>query len=187
MSVIIVLAIILAFPFTREWLVVRQTGWVRLAQKYRCRAPFTGKYKRCWWAVFTIPGTRYNTVASVGHATRWPIRLEFPPYWIAASSQGLHLKRNVWNVLHSELLIPWDKIQSANEITYKDFIRNSSPGSAMVRKPMALHPFNAVAQGILGQILELKLSDSTVSIVAQLAAFEEARRFLGGKLKLLNP
>jgi len=106
MSVIIVLAIILAFPLTREWLVVKQTTWARLSQKYRCRVRFTGKYRRCWWAVFTIPGSKYETVASVGHASRWLIRLKFPPYWIAASSQGLHLKRNVWNVLHSELLIP---------------------------------------------------------------------------------
>jgi hypothetical protein len=51
---------------------------------------------------------------------------------------------------------------------------------------MALHPFIAAAQGVSGQLVELRLSDPSLSIVAQLAAFEEARRFLGGKLRLLN-
>ena len=41
-------------------------------------------------------------------------------------------------------------------------------------------------QAISGPLLELKLSDPSVSIVAQVAALEEARRFLGGKLTLLN-
>jgi hypothetical protein len=179
-------AIVVIFAFGREWILVKQTGWNRLSQKYACRTPFRGKYRACWWAQFTDVGPRFKKVVNVGRMSRWPIRLEFPPYWLGAGSEGLYLKRNVWNLLHSELLIPWDKIQSANEVTYKDLVRNSSPAAAMVRQPMALHPFIAAAQGISGQLLELRLSDPSLSIVAQLAVFEEARRFLGGKLRLLN-
>jgi len=184
--VFICLAIVLIFAFGREWILVKQTGWDRLSQKYPCRAPFAGKYRRCWFAQFTVVGPTRKTVVNVGRMSRWPIRLEFPPYWIGAGSEGLYLKRNVWNLLHSPLLIPWSRIQSANEVTSKDLVRNSSPAAALVRQPMALSPLIAAAQGLTGQLLELKLSDPSLSIVTQLVAFEEARRFLGGKLRLLN-
>jgi hypothetical protein len=182
----IIAAIVVIFAFGREAILLKQTGWDRLSQKYPCRAAFAGKYKGCWWAQFTVVGPKSKTVVNVGRMSRWPIRLEFPPYWIGADPQGLYVKRNAWNLRHSPLLIPWNKIQTANEITYQDLVRNSSPGAALVRQPMTLHPFMAVAKGIGGQLLELKLSDPSLSIVAQLAVFEEARRFLSGKLRLLN-
>ena len=176
MALIVVAAILLVFSFAREWLFVKQTGWDRLSQRYRCAVPFTGRYKGCWWAQFTVARRNFNTVTNVGRMTRWPIRFEVPPYWIVAASEGLYLKRNVWNVLHPALLIPWKEIQSANEVTYKDLAR-SSPTAALAI---------AAAQGASTKLLELKLSDPNLSIVAQLVAFEEARRFLGGKLRLLN-
>jgi hypothetical protein len=73
-----------------------------------------------------------------------------------------------------------------SEVTVMDIARNSSPAAALVRQPVVLHPFIAAAQGVSGQLVELRLTDPSLAIVAQLAAFEEARRFLGGKLKLLN-
>jgi hypothetical protein len=185
-AIFVVVAIVLIFAFGREYILVKQTGWDRLSEKYPCRAPFAGKYRACWWAQFTVVGPKAKTVVNVGRMSRWKIRLEFPPYWIGADSQGLYLKRNPWNLRHSALLIPWSKIQSANEVTVTDIARNSSPAAALVRQPMALHPFIAATQGVSGQLVELRLTDPSLSIVAQLAAFEEARRFLGGKLRLLN-
>ena len=185
-AIFVMVAIVVIFAFGREYILVKQTGWDRLSEKYPCRAPFAGKYRACWWAQFTVMGPKAKTVVNVGRMSRWEIRLEFPPYWIGADSQGLYLKRNPWNLRHSPLLIPWGKIQSANEVTVKDIVRNSSPAAALVRQPMALHPFVAAAQGVSGQLVELRLTDPSLSIVAQLAAFEEARRFLGGKLKLLS-
>ena len=101
--------------------------------------------------------------------SRWPIRLEFPPFWIGAASEGLYLKRNAWNFLHPALLIPWDKIQSANEVTYKELARSTSAAAALEI---------AVAQGPGSKLLELKLTDPRLSIVAQSHVFEGARRFL---------
>ena len=185
-SMFVFAVIILAFAFGREWIVLKQTGWGRLSRKYRCRTPFAGKFKPCWWAQFTVPGPRFQIVTNLGHLTRWPFRLEFPPFWVGAGPAGLYLKKNVWNFLHPALLIPWDRIQSVNEVTYKALIGSRFPGSALAGQPMTLHPHIAAAQGLTGPLLELKLSDSSLSIVAQLAAFEEARRFLGSKLRLLN-
>jgi hypothetical protein len=169
-------AIVLIFAFCLEWMQVKQTGWDRLAERYACSAPFAGKYRACWWAQFIFVRPRFKTVANVGRMTRWPIRLEFPPCWVSADSRGLYLKRNAWNFLHSPLLIPWDNIQSANEVSYTDLIRIGSAASALA----------TATQAISGRLLQLKLSDPSLSIVAQLAAFEGAHRFLGGKLTLLN-
>ena len=176
MSLAVVAAIVLAFVFGREWILIKQTGWDRWSQKYRCQIPFTGKYRACWWAQFTVMRGKWNTVVMVGRMTRWPIRLEFPPFWVGAAWEGLYLKRNVWNLLHPVLLIPWDEIQSANEVTYKDLVR-SSPSAALEI---------AAAQGPSSKLLELKLKDPNLSLVAQLVVFEEARCFLGDKLRLLR-
>ncbi len=169
MSLIVVCAILLVFGLGREWILVKQTGWDRLSQKHRCRAPFTGKYRACWWAQFTVARSKFNTVVNMGRMTRWPIRLEFPPFWIGAASEGLYLKRNVWNLLHPALLIPWGNIQSANEVTYKDLVPGSSATAALAI---------AAAQGAGCKLLELKLTDPKLSIVAPLLVFEDARRFL---------
>jgi len=185
-AIFVMVAIVVIFAFGQEYILVKQTGWDRLSEKYPCRAPFAGKYRACWWAQFTVMGPKAKTVVNVGRMSRWEIRLEFPPYWIGADSQGLYLKRNPWNLRHSALLIPWGKIQSANEVTVMDIARNSSPAAALLRQPVALQPFIAAAQGVSGQLVELRLTDPSLAIVAQLAAFEEARRFLGGKLKLLS-
>ena len=88
-AVFICVAIVLIFAFGREWILVKQTGWDRLSEKYPCRAPFAGKYRACWWAQFTVVGPTRKTVVNVGRMSRWEIRLEFPPYWIGADSQGL--------------------------------------------------------------------------------------------------
>lgn len=184
-SLIILMAIVFAIAYVREWIAIKASGWDRLAQRYRARGSFRGKYRACWWAQFVVAGSRLKRVADVGRMSRWPFRLEFPPYWIGAASEGLHLKRNAWNFLHPALLIPWDKIQSANEVTFREMVRNSGP-SALVAQPMALHPVIAAAQGLTGPLLELKLSDPNVSLIAQLAVFDEARPFLGAKLRLLN-
>jgi hypothetical protein len=178
MALAIVVAIILAFALGREWMLVKLSGWQRLSQKYRCRMPFNGNCRACWWVQFTVPGRKRRMVVNVGHLTRWPIRLEFPPYWIGAASEGLYLKRNVWNLLHPALLIPWASIQSANEVTYKDLVRNGILTSEVARRPLELLPFMAAAQGVSGPLLELKISDPNVSMVAQLVAFERALPFL---------
>ena len=62
----------------------------------------------------------------------------------------------------------------------------STATSVTLSLGLVMNPFIAAAQGVSGQLVELRLTDPSLSIVAQLAAFEEARRFLGGKLKLLN-
>lgn len=184
-AILIFSAIVLAIAFGREWILFKKTGWARLSEKYPCRRPFTGKYKACWWIKFTVPGPRFHTVASVGHLNRWPISSGVPPYWIGAGPEGLYLKRNTWNFLHPPLLIPWSRIQSVNEITHEDLVRGRGIGPTLVRQP-ALRPLLAVAFGMSGQFAELKLSDPNQSLTAQLAAFEDVRRFLGGKLHLLN-
>jgi hypothetical protein len=185
-SVFAFAAIVLTVAFGREWLLVKQTGWDRLSQEYRCRVPFAGKYKPCWWAQITVPRAKFDTVANVGHLTRWRFRLEFPPFWVGAGPEGLYLKKNVWNLLHPTLLIPWDRIQSANEVTYTALVGSRYPGTVLAGQPMALHPHIAAAQGLTGPLLELKLSEPSLSIIGQFVAFEEVRRFLGAKLKLLN-
>jgi hypothetical protein len=177
MSVVLVAVIVLALALGREWLLAKQTGWDRLAQKYRSSAAFAGKYRACWWAQFTVMRGTWRTVANVGRMTRVPIRFEFPPIWIGASADGLYLKRNIWNVLHPALCIPWNEIQDASEVTYKDLIRSTSPSSALAI---------AVGQGPSSKLLELKLSDPELAIVAQVGAFEEARRFLSGKWNPLS-
>jgi hypothetical protein len=177
MSVILVIAIVCALALGREWFLTKQTGWDRLAQKYRSSAPFAGKYRACWWAQFALMRGTWRTVANVGRMTRVPIRFEFPPIWIGASAEGLYLKRNIWNVLHPALRIPWNEIHGASEVTYEDLIRSTSPSSALAI---------AVGQGLSCKLLELKLSDPALAIVAQVGAFEEARPFLSGKLKLLS-
>jgi hypothetical protein len=182
MGLAIIAAIILAFAFGREWILVKASGWQRLSQKYRCTVPFKGNCHACWWVQFTTMGRKRRMVVNVGRLIRWPFRIEFPRYWIGAASEGLYLKRNVWNFLHPALLIPWPSIQSASEVTYADLLRNSSPASALVSRPMELHPFIAAAQGIGGPLLELKISAPDVSIVAQLVAFELALPFLQSKL-----
>lgn len=180
MALAIVAAIILTFVFGREWLQVKASGWQRLSQNYRCSVPFTGKWRACWWAQFTTPGRKRGTVVNVGRVTRWPFRLAFPPYWVGASANGLYLKRNVWNLLHRPLLIPWASIQSASEMTYQEIVRNAVV-SEVARRPLELLPFTAAAQGVSGPLLELKLSDPDVSIVAQRVAFEPAFPFLQTK------
>jgi hypothetical protein len=40
MALAIVAAVILAFAFGREWILVKATGWQRLSRKYRCAVPF---------------------------------------------------------------------------------------------------------------------------------------------------
>jgi hypothetical protein len=182
MALAIVAAIILAFAFGREWILVKASGWQRLSQKYRCAVPFKGNCHTCWWVQFTTLGRKRRMVVNVGRLTRWPFRIEFPPYWIGAASEGLYLKRNIWNFLHPALLIPWARIQSANEVTYKDLVRNGIFASDVARRPMELLPFMAAAQGFSGPLLELKISDPDVSIAAQLAAFELALPFLQTKL-----
>jgi len=177
MSVMVVAGIVLALAYGREWLLAKQTGWDRMAQKYRSSAPFTGKYRACWWAQFTVMRGTWRTVANLGRMTRVPIRFEFPPIWIGTAPEGLYLKRNIWNLLHPALLIPWGEIQSATEITYKDLVRSSSPRAALEI---------AVAQGPGSKLLELKLPDPQIAVVAQLGTFEEARRFLGGKLRAIG-
>ena len=140
-----------------------------MAENYRCQARFAGEYRACWWAQVTVAKSKFSTVAHVGRMSRWPIRLEFPPLWIGAASEGLYLNRNVWNLLHPGLLIPWEKIESANEVTYKDLFRSSSAAAALE---------TAAAQGPTCRLLELKLTDPKLSIVAQSHVFEGARRFL---------
>jgi len=188
MSVAIFAAIILAFSLGREWIVAAQTGWRHLSKLYRCKTPFTGKYRGCWWAQFTVSGGGSTIVVDVGHMSRWPIRLDIPSYWIGASREGLYLARNVWNLLHPAFLIPWQNIRSANEIAYKDVVRKVGPASYLVGQPMAFHPVAAAAQGIAEPLLELKLSEPNwcISLTAQLAAFQEAVPFLGTKLALLK-
>lgn len=183
MSVAIVVAIILAFAFGRDWIVAKTSGWHRLSRKYRCRTPFKGRYRACWWAQFTTPGSKRKIVVNVGRLTWWPLRPEFPPYWVGADSGGLYLKRNAWNLLHPALLIQWTNIQSANEVTYKDLVRNSVSAVDLARGPRELHPFMAAAQGISGPLLELKISEPDISIVAQLVAFDQALPFLQSKMK----
>jgi hypothetical protein len=180
MTVAIVAAILLAIPLLREWLLVKSSGWQRLSQKYRCRVRFKARCHACWWVQFTLPGSRRQTVVNVGHLTRWPFRIEFPPYWVGASDEGLYLKRNVWNLLHPALLIPWASIQNASEVSYQELVRNTLV-SEVARRPLELLPFTAAAQGISGPLLELKISDPNVSMVAQLAAFEQALPFLQTK------
>jgi len=102
--------------------------------------------------------------------TRVPVRLEFPPYWIGAASDGLYLKRNVWNLLHPTLLIPWNEVQSANEVTFEDLMRSSPKASVAI----------AAAQGLSSKFVEVNLTHPKLSIVAQLVVFD-ARRFLGDK------
>ena len=184
MSLVIVAAILLAFAFGREWILAKHSGWTRLSQKYRCRVPLKGKWRACWWAQFTVPRAKRTIVVNVGHMTRWPFRLDIPSYWIGASSEGLYLKRNIWNLLHPRLLIPWHNIHTASEITYKELLRNVSPAGFLVSLPVALHPFVAAAQGVGGPLLELTLGepDFPLAIVAQLSAFREALPFLGAKL-----
>ena len=169
-------AIILIFALCREWILLKQTGWDRLAERYACRVRSAGKYRACWWAQFIVERSKFRTVANMGRMTRWPIRLEFPPYWVCADSRGLYIKRNIWNVLHSPLLIPWEKIQRAKEVSFTDLVRMGSATSAVA----------TATQAISGPLLELKLSEPNVSMVVQLAALEEARRFLGSKLTLVN-
>jgi len=182
MSLAIVAAIILAFAFGREWILVKASRWQRLSQKYRCRVPFEGNCHACWWVQFTTPGRKRGMVVNVGRLTRWPFRIEFPPYWIGAAPEGLYLKRNAWNLLHPALMIPWASIQSANQVTFEDLVRNGILASEVARRPMELLPFMAAAQGVSGPLLELKISDPDVSIVAQLVAFELALPFLQTKL-----
>jgi hypothetical protein len=152
-SLLTLSAIVLIFAFCREWILVKQAGWDRLAKRYASRAPSAGKYRACWWAQFIVARSRFRTVSNVGRMTRWPIRLEFPPYWVCADFRGLYLKTNLWNFLHSPLLIPWDKIQSANEVSYVDLIRIGSAASVLA----------AASQAISGRLLKLKLSDPSLS------------------------
>jgi hypothetical protein len=185
MAFAIMLAIVIAFSIGRELILSKQSGWERLSKKYPCKAPFQGRYKGCYWAQFTTVAEKHKTVATIGRMKVLPIRLAFPPFWIGAASEGLYLKRNVWNFLHPPLRIPWDKIQGADEITYAQLAQNSSPVLAMM-KPRATNPLLAVASMVGGPLLELKLSEPSISIAAQLGVFDEARRFLSTKLKLLQ-
>jgi hypothetical protein len=184
MAFVILVAIVVAIAAMREWILVRSTGWHRLSQKYRCRLPLPGQFRPCWWAQFTNVGGWRPIVVNVGHLTRWPIRLEFPPIWIAASSEGLYLKRNLWNLLHPALLIPWSSIRNAKEATFRDLLCRTTPAGALVRQPKALQPLLAAAQWNSGPLLELQISEPNVSIVAQLPAFEPAIPFLQSKLAL---
>jgi len=182
MGLAILAAIFLDAALGREFMLVKLSGWQRLSQKYRCGVPFKGNCHACRWVQFTTLGRKRRMVVNVGRLTRWPFRIEFPPCWIGAASEGLYLKRNVWNLLHPVLLIPWASIQSANEVTYKDLARNGILASDVARRPMELLPFMAAAQGVSGPLLELKISDPNVSTVAQLVAFEPALPFLQTKL-----
>jgi len=81
MALAILVAIFLTVALGREFMLVKLSGWQRLSRKYRCRAPFPGKCRACWWAQFIKPGPKREIVVNVGRLTRWPFRLEFPPYW----------------------------------------------------------------------------------------------------------
>src|SRR5215472_1163032 len=156
MALAILVAIFLTVALGREFMLVKLSGWQRLSRKYRCRAPFPGKCRACWWAQFIKPGPKREIVVSVGRLTRWPFRLEFPPYWIGADSGGLYVKRNVWNLLHPALLIPWESIENAVELTYKDLVRKTATASDVARRPKELLPAMAAAQGIDEPLLGAK-------------------------------
>lgn len=182
MSMLIILVIVVAIALLREWIAVSTSGWGKLSRNFRSGAPFHGKCRPCWWAQFTNATGKRGMVVNIGRVSRWAIRVEFPPIWIGASTQGLYLKRNIWNLLHPALQIPWGRISSAKEANLKDLLRNTTPAAAMMSSPRQLHPVLAAAQGLSGPMVEVQILDPRISIIAQRTAFEEALPFLQSKM-----
>jgi len=60
MALAILVAIFLTVALGREFMLVKLSGWQRLSRKYRCRAPFPGKCRACWWAQFIKPSQDPN-------------------------------------------------------------------------------------------------------------------------------
>ncbi len=174
--------LMVAFALFNEYIFSTMSGWKILAAKYPGSA-YYGDTKVCWYMKAIREGG-LRKIVTFGQLKPLTLRMEIPPIYIGVSSQGLYLKRNIWNFLHQPILIPWDKVAMAKEITHADM--NSLTRFGTSATPTANDPWKKGALGTVsnllgGNLLEIQLSDPPMSLITQEDLTRNSQQFLAGR------
>ena len=132
----------------------------------------------------TIRGERFRKIVTFGRLKPLTIRMEIPPIFIGVSSQGLYLRRNIWNFLHQPILIPWDKVALAKEMTQSDLnmlTRFGVPSTPTANDPWRKGALGTVSSLLGGDLLEIQLSDPPMSLITQENLTRNSQQFLAGR------
>lgn len=152
-----------------EFFMALQSGWRSLASRYPCN-DFMTSLDSCWWLSMVRPGRSWSTNVQYGKGkVSFLPKLGIPPFRIGASSQGLILKRNLWNIAHPPMMIPWNQIVSAREVNWVDV--GMCRGRALA------------AGALIGKVCEITVADPSIAIYIQMEAAASIRRFLGTAFK----
>jgi hypothetical protein len=175
--VIIVLGII-GLIVAKEFFMASTSSWRKLASRYPSSDTMT-ECDACWALQTMRRGSRLKTTVQYGQGKfKWLPNIGIPPFWVGASSQGLILKRNIWNIAHRPIMIPWNQIQ-AREISLTDVATSMYPGKGI----SPLSGISKMADTVLGTQCEISVADPELLIYIQMDAASSIRRVMGNSFK----
>jgi hypothetical protein len=175
-----------------EYFMARHSKWDVLSRKFRNASVPSNGWRGCKFAQMEIVQGNTLKRTTYGHGySRSGLDLAwahlFPKVLVSVGPAGLYLKRQPWNFLHHQILIPWGRFNSIQTIS----VNQHATGSASRQFGFAADHFRAkmpdVVSGVIdklaGDVLELRLSDPNVRIDLPADAVANWEKFVAAKPK----
>lgn len=175
-----------------EYLMSRNSKWDVLSQKFRNTSAPPNGWRGCQFFQMEIQeGNRLKrTTYRHGYSRStldnvWANL--FPKVLMSAGPAGLYLKRQPWNFLHPQILIPWSRFNSIQAISGTQHVTESAgrqlgfPGQQFRAKMPNV--VAGVIDKLAGDIVELRLSDPNLRIDLPANTIGNWEQYTGAKTK----
>jgi hypothetical protein len=156
-----------------EYLMARNSKWDVLSQKFRNTSAPPNGWRGCRFFQMEIQEGNQLRRTTYGHGYSKPgldavWASMFPKVLVSAGPAGLYLKRQPWNFLHPQVLIPWSRFISIQTISGTQHVTETAGRQLgfggqefQSRIPNAVA---GVINKLAGDVVELKLSDPNLRI-----------------------
>ena len=189
MGFLFIIAAAIAIFFAGEYMMARMSKWDVLAQKYRNSGTPQNGWKGCRFIQMERQeGNTLKRVSFSWGAARFstnPWVYLFPKAYVSASRNGLYLKRQPWNFLHPQILIPWNRVSGVKTNTGTQHAagmagrRMGIPGEQFTKNlPGAVA---GVMNALAGDVAEISVVDPNLRIYLPASATGNLEEFLPAK------
>jgi hypothetical protein len=170
----------------------RHSKWDVLSQKFRNTSIPPNGWRGCRFVQMEIQEGNRLKRTTYGHGYSrssldavWANM--FPKVLVSAGPAGLYLKRQPWNFLHHQILIPWSRFSSVQTISGTQHVTESAGRQlGFAGQQFRAHMPNVVAgviDKLAGDVVELRLSDPNLRIDLPANSVGNWEQYVGAKTK----